>query len=361
MDHITKAVGVGTDMNYLSPEIIVAGVLLVATGACVGWWLQRLSRSPVRQSTPDRPLPTAQMIVMEDRLSAVSAQTTDHENLCAVKDADVAKWKQRYQVARREIEERINIMDEVESDNIDLDSALCKSIVEQEKLQMLLYQRNESLDVMNNDRVALELRLLAIKEQLDFGNRRIQELESVLPSAADATTAADNLQDSALASSPLGSEERLELLNRELIGKDRMLEQMRQELRVKDSQLDELQLELTCLSTLAKADDASKQHVSNDSSAGIVFEDDAVLVQAPTNLFSVAPQQVDRLQQITGVGDKLARTLNELGVYQFRQIAEFTATDLLWLDQQLGAFKGRIGRDNWVAQAEALALEEVDD
>ncbi len=350
-------------MNYLSPEIIIFGIVLIAAGCGTGWWLHHLfARSLARQASSERPLPAAQILVMEDRLSAVSAQTTDHASQCATKDADVAKWQQRYMVARKEIEERINIMDEVESDNIELDSALCKSIVEQEKLQMLLYQRNESLEVMNNDRMALESRLLAMKEELDLGKRRIQELESVLPPSSAAAAASDASQkDNVLPASQLGAEEQLELLKRELIGKDRMLEQMRQELRVKDSQLDELQLELTCLSTLAKADDASKQNTANDSTAGILIDDDAVLVQAPANLFSVAPRQVDQLQQITGIGSKLARTLNELGVYQFRQIAEFTATDLLWLDQQLGAFKGRIARDNWVAQAEALALEEVDD
>ncbi len=348
-------------MNYLSPEIIISGTLLVAIGGCAGWWLRRLFfKSSAHQSSHETPLPATQMLVMEDRLSAVSAQTTDHASQFAAKEADATKWQQRYRIARKEIEERINIMDEVESDNIELDSALCKSIVEQEKLQMLLYQRNERLEVMNTDRMALESRLLVIKGELDYANRRVQELESVLPPKAGAAAALDKLQASVLPPQPLEHEEQLELLNRELTGKDRMLEQMRQELRVKDSQLDELQLELTCLSTLAKAGDASKQNSAKDSSAGIVIEDDAVLVQAPANLYSVAPRQVDKLQQITGIGAKLEHTLNELGVYQFRQIAEFTATDLLWLDLQLGAFKGRIGRDNWVAQAETLALEEAD-
>ncbi len=350
-------------MNYLSPEIITFGLLLFAAGACAGWWLRRQSAKFFeRRESHETQLPAAQMLVLEDRLSAASASTHDYASQCAAKEVNAAKWQQRYKVARKEIEERIKIMDEVESDNIELDSALCKSIVEQEKLQMLLFQRNESLEVMNSDRTAQESRLLSIKQELDLANQRTQELESILPAKPDATLPPGDKHESVL---PLPQQlelgEQLDLLNRELVGKDRMLEQMRQEMRVKDSQLDELQLELTCLSTLAKADGVSRQETPNGTNSGIVIDDDSVLVQAPANLFSVAPQQVDKLQKIQGIGAKLERTLNELGIYKFSQIAEFTATDLLWLDQQLGAFKGRIGRDNWVGQAESLSLEQVDD
>ncbi len=203
--------------------------------------------------------------------------------------------------------------------------------------------------------------MIAIKEELDLANLRIQELQSVLQPEAG-VPASSNAERNSMLTAPQQLEhgEQLELLNRELVGKDRMLEQLRQELRGKDSQLDELQLELTCLSTLAKADGVARQEAPNGVAGGIVIDDDSVLVQAPANLFSVAPRQVDKLRQIQGIGAKLEHTLNELGIYQFRQIAEFTATDLLWLDQQLGAFKGRISRDNWVGQAEALSLEQVD-
>ena len=58
----------------------------------------------------------------------------------------------------------------------------------------------------------------------------------------------------------------------------------------------------------------------------------------------------DDLKRIKGVGDKLERVLNGLGVYYFRQIAAFSATDIAWVDSKL-KFKGRIIRDRWVPQA----------
>lgn len=61
----------------------------------------------------------------------------------------------------------------------------------------------------------------------------------------------------------------------------------------------------------------------------------------------------DDLKKISGVGPKLEQTLNELGVYHYEQVAQFTAEDIAWVDERL-RFKGRIERDDWVGQAKAL-------
>lgn len=61
----------------------------------------------------------------------------------------------------------------------------------------------------------------------------------------------------------------------------------------------------------------------------------------------------DALDEIQGVNAALAELLNGVGVYYFSQLAAFDAGDLAWLDAQLGA-NGRVIRDRWAAQAEAL-------
>ncbi|MEZ5933175.1 MAG: hypothetical protein R3F54_14725 [Alphaproteobacteria bacterium] len=62
----------------------------------------------------------------------------------------------------------------------------------------------------------------------------------------------------------------------------------------------------------------------------------------------------DDLKKISGVGPKLERTLNDLGIYHFSQIAEFTPEHVAWVDKYL-RFKGRIARENWIEQAKILA------
>lgn len=60
----------------------------------------------------------------------------------------------------------------------------------------------------------------------------------------------------------------------------------------------------------------------------------------------------DDLKKITGVGPEIEKLLNDMGVYHFRQIAEWSAKDVEWVDARL-KFKGRIGREDWIGQAKS--------
>jgi len=62
----------------------------------------------------------------------------------------------------------------------------------------------------------------------------------------------------------------------------------------------------------------------------------------------------DNLRLIKGIGPKLENLLNENGVYYFWQVAEWSDRDIDIIDERLDVFKGRIGRDNWVRQADRL-------
>lgn len=63
----------------------------------------------------------------------------------------------------------------------------------------------------------------------------------------------------------------------------------------------------------------------------------------------------DDLTRIKGLGPKLAATLRDLGVTTFAQIAAWDEAEIDRIDSQLGRFKGRIRRDDWVGQAKLLA------
>jgi predicted flap endonuclease-1-like 5' DNA nuclease len=72
-----------------------------------------------------------------------------------------------------------------------------------------------------------------------------------------------------------------------------------------------------------------------------------------------APGEVDDLRRIKGVGPKLAALLHGLGITRYSQIAGWTEADIDRIDPQLGAFAGRIRRDNWVEQATFLAAGDT--
>ena len=67
------------------------------------------------------------------------------------------------------------------------------------------------------------------------------------------------------------------------------------------------------------------------------------------------PATPDDLKLISGVGPKIEKTLNTLGIWTFGQIAAWTPNEVAWVDDYL-QFKGRIGRDDWIAQADALSV-----
>lgn len=66
------------------------------------------------------------------------------------------------------------------------------------------------------------------------------------------------------------------------------------------------------------------------------------------------PLVPDDLKAISGVGPKVEKVLNDLGVWTYAQVASWKKEEIAWLDDYL-SFKGRIDRDGWVAQAAALA------
>lgn len=68
-----------------------------------------------------------------------------------------------------------------------------------------------------------------------------------------------------------------------------------------------------------------------------------------------AAAKTDNLQLLKGVGPKMVALLGGLGVTSFQQIADWTDADIAVIDPQLGAFQGRIARDNIVDQAGYLA------
>lgn len=59
----------------------------------------------------------------------------------------------------------------------------------------------------------------------------------------------------------------------------------------------------------------------------------------------------DDLQLIKGIGPSIERTLNDLGIYRFHQIAEMSEYDIDRVAQQLKGFRSRVYREDWIGQA----------
>lgn len=118
-------------------------------------------------------------------------------------------------------------------------------------------------------------------------------------------------------------------LNRSLVEKDHDIESLQRELH-----------DLKALHSM-EVHIAQAKHLLNYKSFGIAKE-----------------TEKDDLTMISGIGPVIEERLYALDIYTFRQISKFTDRDIELIDDAILYFSGRIGRDEWVAQARELVLGE---
>lgn len=69
----------------------------------------------------------------------------------------------------------------------------------------------------------------------------------------------------------------------------------------------------------------------------------------------------DNLKLIKGVGPAIEKTLNEMGIARFDQIAEMSEYDIDRIAKRLKGFRSRIYREDWIGQARELHSQKADD
>ena len=109
------------------------------------------------------------------------------------------------------------------------------------------------------------------------------------------------------------------------------------------------------------------QHTAPREGRGIAGEAAAATSDVAGNIISAPVHSAlegdlprDDLCRLKGVGPKFADALHRAGFYSFGQIAGLSPVEVERLDEQLGAFRGRIARDRIVEQAEYLARNDTD-
>jgi len=98
---------------------------------------------------------------------------------------------------------------------------------------------------------------------------------------------------------------------------------------------------------------ASKKEVAAKSDASSGGRVDGKLGM----VYDSAPADVDDLKAINGVGPKLEEKLNSIGIYQYKQVADWTDANVTEFDELLSV-KGRIEKDEWLPTAKALHEEK---
>jgi len=123
--------------------------------------------------------------------------------------------------------------------------------------------------------------------------------------------------------------------------------------------------------TLRDFDEAAKTEddhveVAEDEHFDAVFADDnnneehGEEAEEPAGAL-VGGNESDNLRMIKGIGPSIEKTLNDLGVYRFHQIAEMSEYEIDRVAQQLKGFRSRIYREDWIGQARDLQYQKNND
>ena len=100
------------------------------------------------------------------------------------------------------------------------------------------------------------------------------------------------------------------------------------------------------LNQMARQKDAAAQHADKKEQA------------QKSNGHNHAEVEVDDLTKIMGIGKVFQSTLHELGIYSFRQIANFETADIARVNSALKENKGRMEQDDWIGQAKDLYYQK---
>jgi len=332
------------------PELNVIHIAIIAAmtvvGAIVGWLL-RGSRAEeekaavsagwqeqIKAQRTEHDRLTGQNKGLMEQISQYQASNTDAKNRAQELSEAVQEAYSRRDQLQREIKDirgdlgvSVSERDQLRSDMsaqdrdsmgaVEKDSRIAKLQVELENWQNRLPPLIEKYRQRNEDAEQLEVDLRAAQE-------RIAELEADDESSQtriEPVTNPDSLTDGRDASNdPIDEDE------------DEIEAASNDEADVEAESNDE-----------ADSDDEAE----SDDEADSAWDDDAI------------NRARDTLQDIKGIGPAIEKTLNEMGIFRFQQIAEMSEYEIDRVAKRLKGFRSRIYREDWIGQARELRDQEA--
>jgi predicted flap endonuclease-1-like 5' DNA nuclease len=185
----------------------------------------------------------------------------------------------------------------------------------------------------------------SLRTRLASAEQERDRLRGELAAAREAHAAAERAQGEAEQSAAAGDPE----LKARATRLQRELEEARASLATQKSEIERLEMVVSELEVGAAEAPATVAPVADLPAA----DAEAANGGAPPESLPAPDGEPDDLKQISGIGPGIEKTLHELGVFHFRQIAAFTPANVAWVNRRL-RFKGRIEREDWIGQARTL-------
>ena len=326
------------------PEITVMHIAIVAVALIVGvvlGWVVRGNRSEVEKS-----------VINEGWQEQLETQRVEHERLLD-QNKSLMDQNSQYQASNKDAKMRAS----------ELSGALKEAFAKRDELQRQIKDIRGNLEVAVSERDQLRNDVSSRKSEDDSSTTLLQERDA-----------------------------RIEKLNVELQNWQDRLPPLIERFRQRNDEAEELENELAtareqiaALEAMVGSDqtrvepvdpDAMKDGMdaSNDPLDEAAADDDEELISAEElEEFDVDANQVaddvsddehndtphDDLKLIKGVGPAIEKTLFEMGIRHFNQIAEMSEYDIDRVAHRLKGFRSRIYREDWIGQARDLQDQKV--
>jgi len=317
------------------PELTVTHIALLVAALIVGiivGWLFRGKKSNREK--------TAINLGWQEQLEA---QRQEHERLVD-QNKSLMDQNSQYQASNKDskmraselsdaLKEAFERRDELQRQIKDIRNNLEATVEERDQLQNemenlgdggenaadLLHDRDEMIARLSKELEGWQERVPPLVERFRVRNEEAKQLEQDLAEARDQITALEDM---------VGSDQtRVEPVDPEALGET---------LDASNDPDDE------------KADPAEDfEYVAEVESVAEV--DDESFVEDDDDIDE--SHQRDNLKKIKGVGPAIEKTLNEMGIIRFQQIADMSEYDIDRVAQRLKGFRSRIYREDWIGQA----------
>jgi predicted flap endonuclease-1-like 5' DNA nuclease/type II secretory pathway pseudopilin PulG len=292
-------------------------VVAVLAGIVVGW-LFRGSRNEQEKAAINRG--------WQEQLDARDAE---HSRL-AEQNKSLMEQVNQYQASNRDATMRAK----------ELSDALKEAFERRDALQREIKDIRSNLESSVAERRQLKSDVKSLAQQDDSLSSTLAKKDERI---AKLTTELDNWQN------------RLPPLIERFREKNEEAERLQQELDEARATIDELRSELidpaqTYIEPVRDPDELTEGHDASNEPMDEVELNGAAAENDGLSFNSLR----DDLQQIKGVGPAIEKTLNEMGIFRFTQIADMSEYDIDRVAKRLKGFRTRIYREDWIGQARAL-------
>lgn len=332
------------------PEITVVHIGLLAAALIVGvlvGWFYRGTRSVSEKSA-----------INVEWQKQFEAQRAEHERLLD-QNKSLMDQNSQYQASNKDSKMRSSELsdslkevfasrDELQRQIKDIRSNLEATVAERDQLQVdktsravdedatsaALKQRDDRIEKLSKNLAGWQERIPPLIERFRIRNEEADQLQHDLVAAQN--------QIAALEAMVSAEQSRVEPADSKALGND---------LAASNDPIDVVPVYVES-ETMLQAQSMLESETAEDDSSDDIQDEDA-------GIDNVDGAAHDDLKTIKGIGPAIEKTLNEMGICRFVQIADMSEYDIDRVAQRLKGFRSRIYREDWIGQARDLQDQKL--